>query len=299
LCRKFKIKFEIYLFLNAESEIIKLVLPKRIYPAKLLLFGEYTVLEGASAIAFPLESYFGQWGKGPLPDGAQDFFKYLKGLDFLDTSKLDWFLDQDYTFISTIPEGYGLGSSGALTAACFDAFKTAEPGSHALLQSHLASIESYFHGQSSGLDPLCSYLNSCIIKTTDSISVKKSLALPKDLFLIDSGKSRSTSALVELFRQKLDNESFRKALVSLKSLGDQAISVLIRGDLTQFKICFQEISKLQLKHFSEMILPEIEDLWREGLSSSNYFVKLSGAGGGGVYLGHGMLEPGRTIVKIS
>lgn len=299
MCRKFKIKFEIYLFLKAESEIIKLVLPGRKYPAKLLLFGEYSVLDGASAIAFPLDIYFGRWDKGPLPDGAQSFFEYLKELDFLDVSKIDWFLGEGYTFESTIPEGYGLGSSGALTAACFDAFRKEETLSHKILQRHLAIIESYFHGQSSGLDPLCSYLNKCIIKTADSISVRKELSLPEDLFLIDSGKSRSTAALVELFKQKLKAESFNNAVLSLKTQGNRAIDALIKGDSAQFKSCFQEISELQLRYFPEMILPEIESLWREGLASGDYFLKLSGAGGGGFYLAHGALEPGKTIIKIS
>jgi len=299
LCRKFKIKFEIYLFLNAESEIIELVLPGRIYPAKLLLFGEYSVLEGASAIAFPLDTYSGKWGKGSLSAGAQDFFKFLKSFDFLDAAKIDWFLDQDFTFVSTIPVGYGLGSSGALSAACFDAFKNTEPESPELLQSKLAGIESYFHGQSSGLDPLCSYLDSCIIKTSDSVSVRKSVSLPGDLFLIDSGRSRSTAVLVELFKQKLEDENFEKAVLSLKTLGDRAIDALINDDFALFKSCFLEISKLQLMHFKEMIITDIEGLWKEGWASGDYFIKLSGAGGGGFYLGYGRPELNKNIIKIS
>ena len=81
-------------------------------------------------------------------------------------------------FDSSIPQGYGVGSSGAIVAAFYD--KYAQNKITVLenltrekllkLKTIFSEMESYFHGKSSGLDPLNSYLSlPILIHSQDNI----------------------------------------------------------------------------------------------------------------------------------
>jgi mevalonate kinase len=81
-------------------------------------------------------------------------------------------------FDSSIPQGYGIGSSGALVAAIYDQYATDKiTVLENLTQEKLLKLkkifgrmESYFHGTSSGLDPLNSYLSiPILINSAESI----------------------------------------------------------------------------------------------------------------------------------
>ena len=104
----------------------------------------------------------------------QSLFEYTKYLAGLSEGLLrfDWEaikadLDRKLYFDSNIPQGYGVGSSGALVAAFYDRYAlektyskddlTSQKLTH--LKNIFATMESHFHGQSSGLDPLNSYLS--------------------------------------------------------------------------------------------------------------------------------------------
>ena len=71
-------------------------------------------------------------------------------------------------FDSSIPQGYGVGSSGALVAAIYDKYASDKitvlenltRDKLLKLKSIFSMMESFFHGKSSGLDPLNSYLSS-------------------------------------------------------------------------------------------------------------------------------------------
>ena len=112
-----------------------------------------------------------------------------------------------------------MGSSGALVAAVFDNYSTLSR-ERALddidrLKFVFSIMESHFHGASSGIDPLISYLNSPIQiikgKTTKAISVEH----PYDganLFLLNTGRPRRTEPLVNLFLEKIKSHNFSKTL---------------------------------------------------------------------------------------
>lgn len=297
--RKFKIKFEIYLFLNPDSEFRVLKLPSRSYRAKLLLFGEYSILEAGSAIAFPISTFSGSWSPGHLGPDAEAYLKYLTRLEFLDADRIRLFLEGGHIFNSNIPIGYGIGSSGAVTAAAYDLFAKQKADKLPILRQQLSDMESFFHGKSSGLDPLCSYLDSCILSTPDGLIIKEDIELPANLFLLDSGKSRSTSTLVDIFKGKMKDRAFSKAIGQLKSESDLAISSLIQNDLPLFARQFRTVSRLQLEWFREMILPGIAPVWEQGLESGEYTIKLSGAGGGGFYLGLGKAPDIKGVIPLS
>src|SRR5690606_11283950 len=82
-----------------------------------------------------------------------------------DITSFEFDISQGLFFDSTIPQGYGVGSSGALVAAIFDRY---EQENHSTLDINklkkiFSQMEYHFHGASSGVDPLISYLNSPIL----------------------------------------------------------------------------------------------------------------------------------------
>ena len=114
--------------------------PPRVFPSKILLFGEYSVLTDpgsrALCVAYPVfegSLGFRQGGKGPDPEiGAfASFLRFLGesgGLPVeMDLGALDFDVAQGLSFDSTIPIGFGVGSSGALTAAVFDRYAAGAP----------------------------------------------------------------------------------------------------------------------------------------------------------------------------
>ena len=137
--------------------------------SKILLFGEYTIIKGSRGIALPLSQYFGEFKqdknevkkKSTLDLG--DFCDYLKGSNLL-SNNLDLVsfskdIKDGHYFASNIPQGYGVGSSGALCAAVFATygkdFKRKDFYSSdelRFLKDIMALMESFYHGASSGLD---------------------------------------------------------------------------------------------------------------------------------------------------
>ena len=158
-----------------------------------------------------------------------DYTQYLRGLPE-DLLRLDWAalqadLDHKLYFDSSIPQGYGVGSSGALVAAFYDRYALDKispqddlsPEKLARLKSIFAAMESYFHGQSSGLDPLNSYLSlPLLIHSKNKI---EPTGIPKQnprgkgaVFLIDTGSSGATAPMVSLFMENMKEEGFRKMM---------------------------------------------------------------------------------------
>src|SRR5699024_1889521 len=88
-----------------------------------------------------------------------------------DVEALQADIEKGLYFDSSIPQGYGIGSSGALVAAIYDKYATnkitiLENLTRDKLNKRKAifgEMESFFHGQSSGLDPLNSYLSLPIL----------------------------------------------------------------------------------------------------------------------------------------
>ena len=78
---------------------------------------------------------------------------------------------QEWYFDSSIPQGYGVGSSGALVASIYDQYaadkitilENLTRDKLLNLKAIFSLMESFFHGKSSGLDPLNSYLSLPIL----------------------------------------------------------------------------------------------------------------------------------------
>lgn len=243
------------------------------FPAKVLLFGEYLVIQGGEALAIPIKNFK---GKLVLEESFQEmniapFIQYLGALPniFLDQDLIEQIALERLVFDSNIPIGYGAGSSGALTAAVYDAFVLKHEGS---LQEALASMEDFFHGSSSGLDPLVSY------KQEPTQPIDRDLL--KYFYLLDTGRSRKTGPLVEIFKKKTENQSF----VQLLDHNKAAISAMNSGELSKLKRALEDISLFQFEYFQEMIPQEFRELWKQTLNDEKLSIKLCGAGGGGFLL---------------
>ena len=266
------------------------------YPSKLLLFGEHTVLRGSQALAMPLLNYGGRWQFSDDKTKQYDLLQlanYIKNLAetgkiAFDTEGVLSALDKGLFFDSTIPRGYGAGSSGALVAALYDRFGLDKSLTISELKIVLGRIESYFHGESSGLDPLVSYLKKPILIRSDKTMTTLETAendLPR--FLIDTKQSRKTAPLVTLFLEKTARSpEFNDLILSeLVPLVDDAITTFLQNQTALLFETVHHISLFQHRFLPEMIPMPFKNIWLEGLASDVYKLKLCGAGGGGFILG--------------
>ncbi len=277
---------------------------RRVYPAKLLLFGEYTILVGGQALAIPLWDFTGTWDQrtdSSLDDSLQQLCTYLMEQDALGQLPGRWLLhrlkadllDGCY-FHSSIPAGYGLGSSGALVAALCESYcmegRNGVPLSLGQLRKLLAAVEAFFHGTSSGIDPLVSLLGKPLLIDGEQLRQVPMRPLyaqgPIALFLYDTSTSRQTAPLVARFRQKQTTDvAFAQAVEQLKVANDTAIYAFLHGQPDELLDAWKTLSKAQLKWLPDMIPESCVALWQQGIDQALFWLKLCGAGGGGYLLG--------------
>lgn len=292
--------------------------------SKILLFGEYSVVVGGSALAMPFPAYGGsfqfasqkefyssntvKWSNQSLKDFALEIGKMMEQNRLSLEVNLPLFekeLEKYLFFDSNIPKGYGLGSSGAVVAGIVKRYAKVSAAkiqreSLGKLQQELSILESYFHGQSSGFDPLICYLNQGILKTEQGvqpIEINLSQKGKYILFLLDTELSRKTEPLVQLFLSRLENEkafdSFCK--VRLKPKNAQCIAAFLQGKGEELYRYLHQLSLLQWHEFQGMIPQHLKSFWKRGLESNRYSLKLCGAGGGGCMLGMTMEEHWRAV----
>lgn len=277
---------------------------EKFYSAKLLLLGEHIVLKGAQALAMPLPLYGGQFRfaksgqkiEYPLIDFAE-YISMLKEnnslLADIDIAQLKSAIARKLYFKSNIPIGYGLGSSGAFVAAIYDQF--CPPDKKAIefniLKQQLAQLESFFHGASSGTDPLICYLNQAITISTETGIQSTTLPIATNelgytIFLLDTKIARKTEFYVKNFLANCEEQSYLKRCLSeLIPVSNDAIAAFLQAQWTTFFQLLHEISFFQFKYFPAMIPNEFRGIWLDGLSKNDFKLKLCGAGGGGFILG--------------
>jgi mevalonate kinase len=234
------------------------------------------------------------------------FVKHLKEMHFngelpckFDFKQLESDLNEGLYFESSIPQGFGVGSSGALVAALYKEYAlepiTADTiminDNLAELKSILSVLESYFHGKSSGLDPLICYLNLPILikgqGNLDTVGIpSENLSGKGAIFLMDSGSPGKTKGMVEIFLERLKEEGFRNMVRNeLKKHNDNAVKHFLKGEIKPLLSNVKALSSLFLNNFQPMIPTHFEDIWQKGLDTNAYYLKLCGSGGGGFVLG--------------
>ena len=261
---------------------------ERKYPSKVLLFGEHSVLIGSSALAVHYPKYFMKWviKTNDHPEWLLQFVNYVDAecSSFIDFDQLTEWLNE-YTITANIPIGFGLGSSGALTAAIYDVAGDKNISNDiSEIQQRFGLMESFFHGKSSGFDPLISYYNVPILKTNEGITLlQDQITFPTYfVYLLNSDQPRQGKGMIGQFLSKKDE--LRIQYETLISLNNKAIHKVIENDQTGLFSVVKEISNFQATYMEYMIIPELMSWWKEGLSTNQYYIKVCGAGGGGYYL---------------
>lgn len=274
------------------------------YNGKLILFGEYSMIYGSEALIVPYKSVYGEWSSviNRPSEKAYESNKEIRKLydylydndDFriLDLRRFGMELDAGLFFDSNIPLGYGVGSSGALVAAIYDRYKLIEINDISKLKEFLAKMENFFHGSSSGIDPLQCYIGKpFLLRQEDRKSIIKVLNddfISNDIhiFLIDSKIKSPTAPLVKHFKE------LREDIVYLNKFNNEyiplvtdCIKTLINNNNDDFFTSLSLLSKLQLELLTHTIPNDTRELFLKDINKDGFQVKLCGAGGGGYLLG--------------
>ena len=291
------------------------------FSSKILLFGEYSIVLNSFGFAIPYNLYKGslKLNAGKKNKDSQkkilEFIEYLKkkvkNLPDLDWLSINKDKKNNLFFESNIPQGYGLGSSGALVAAFYDRYVKDKISSEEKLTKNklqklkniFSQMESYYHGESSGIDPLNCYLGlPILIKSQNEIQVTK---MPEEkalgyggIFILDSGTSSDTSSMVSLFFKKMEDENFNYMMKNqFIRYSKTCINEFLNGDINSMFNSIKILSEITLKNFQPMIPNKFTKLWDEGIRTDNYFFKLCGSGGGGFLLGF-TLDLERTFKNL-
>ena len=277
----------------------------RSFSAKILLFGEYTVIRGGEALAIPFDTFSGHWSNPAPSFDWNPLLRFLAGHPELeiDHERLAADIRAGGGFVSSIPQGKGLGSSGALVAALLSAYGPKREWSLAQARERLAGLEACYHGQSSGVDPLVSWVGKPLLLSSqhDPEIVEMPLENWRALdrwFLYDSGVARHSAPLVAVFKQKIENTSFQDKLQQLEGLVQEAIECFEHLDEAMMGVTMEALSRLQLEALSEMIPTPVRAVWEEGLHSRQFALKLCGAGGGGYFLGYRLKQAPSGVLKF-
>lgn len=158
------------------------------------------------------------------------------------------------------------------------------------LKQIFAEMESYFHGKSSGLDPLNSYLSIPILINSNTHIEPTGIPSQTEgkgaVFLLDSEIIGETQPMVAIFMNKMKNDGFRKMISEeFSQYTDACIDDFLHAN---FKSLFGNVKKLStvaLNHFKPMIPEQFRGIWQQGIDSNDYYLKLCGSGGGGYILG--------------
>jgi mevalonate kinase len=152
-------------------------------------------------------------------------------------------------------------------------------------------MESFFHGKSSGLDPLNSYLSlPILIHSKDEV---ETTGIPSQdsigkgaVFLLDSGKSSDTAPMVEIFFKLMENKKYKRMINDeFIKITDSCVEDFLNANFNSLFKHIKILSKLVLKNFKPMIPKDFHNVWAKGIESDEYFLKLCGSGGGGYILG--------------
>ncbi|WP_298477524.1 mevalonate kinase [uncultured Maribacter sp.] len=285
-----------------------------LFYSKILLFGEYGIIKDSKGLSIPYNYFKGALKMDENPSKSaiesnlhlKNFALYLQKVEkespdlfSFNFNALTKDVNAGMYFDSSIPQGYGVGSSGALVAAIYDKYASNKitilenltREKLLTLKSIFGIMESFFHGKSSGLDPLNSYLSlPILINSKDNI---ESTSIPSQnkegngaVFLLDSGIIGETAPMVELFMDKMKSEGFRSMLKDqfIKHT-DACVEDFINGNVKSLFGNLKQLSHVVLDNFKPMIPSKFHHLWKKGIETNDYYLKLCGSGGGGYILG--------------
>ncbi|AZQ60222.1 mevalonate kinase [Maribacter sp. MJ134] len=285
-----------------------------LFYSKILLFGEYGIIKDSKGLSIPYNFFKGalKMDDNTSEKAQQSNMALSRFAEYLDkltkeqpelvsfnVKELKEDIAKGMYFDSSIPQGYGVGSSGALVAAIYDKYandkitvlENLTRKKLLKLKTIFGNMESFFHGKSSGLDPLNSYLSlPILINSKDNI---ESTSIPTQnakgkgaVFLLDSGSTGETAPMVQLFMEQMKSEGFRNMLKNqfIKHT-DACVEDFVNGNVKSLFGNLKQLSNVVLDNFKPMIPAKFHELWKQGIDSNEYYLKLCGSGGGGYILG--------------
>jgi mevalonate kinase len=289
-----------------------------IFYGKVLLFGEYSILFNSKGLTIPYTHFTGQLSyinddkytdyEFALQSNKQlkEFLLFMLELEAkgempcsINFKSLSSDIEKGLYFESNIPQGYGIGSSGALVASIYDKYclnkieasESITGKDISRLREIFSKLESLFHGQSSGIDPLNCYLqHPLLIHSREDIAIT---GIPRSkfenegvIFLVDTGKIGKTGPLVNHFLEQMRFKDYENIFkTDYIPWVNQCISDILSGNMRSFFESLIKVSTFQLKHFTNMIPENFMPAWKWGLDSGKFQLKLCGSGGGGFLLG--------------
>lgn len=284
-----------------------------LFYSKILLFGEYGIIKNSKGLSIPYNFYNGALKSSKkLDENAKqsnksllDLALYLKEnekpeLVRFEIQNLLNDINEGLYFDSSIPQGYGVGSSGALVAAIYDRYaihkitvlENLTRDKLLKLKAIFGYMESFFHGNSSGLDPLNSYLSLPILIHSQNNVEAAGIPSQKEndtkgaVFLLDSGIVGETAPMVNLFMEKMKNDGFRKMLKNkFVKYTDACVDDFLHGNVASLFTNIKKLSHVVLDNFKPMIPKQFHQVWKKGIETNDYYLKLCGSGGGGYILG--------------
>ncbi|HAY89049.1 MAG TPA: mevalonate kinase, partial [Bacteroidetes bacterium] len=254
------------------------MIKESLFYSKILLFGEYGIIQDAMGLSIPYNFYKGKFHfaddkYSDSNEHLRTFFTYLSYLHIsgeavaeLDLAAFKKDIQAGIAFDSSIPQGFGVGSSGALVAAIYDKYavnkidpENINKGELSELKAIFGQMESHFHGKSSGLDPLICYLNLPVVikskEDLDTVGLPQETAESKGaIFLLNTHTPGETQPMVQIFMEKMKEQGFRKMMkTELKKYNDECIKSFLKGDFNPLFGNLKHLSALLLQNFSPMI----------------------------------------------
>ncbi|MFZ4522526.1 MAG: mevalonate kinase family protein [Bacteroidales bacterium] len=277
------------------------------FPAKLLLFGEYSILLGSSALSIPFKKFgaslefinreSGHQLESALESNLQlsrlgNYFAQHEKLfgEILDIKRFNEDITRRLYCKSDIPQRYGMGSSGALCAALFHRFGKVQCDMEAM-RTLFMRMESFFHGKSSGFDPLLSWFGTPLLLDRSGVVNQvdpEQLSLAEnglEMMLIDSGVPCSTGPLVTNFLHKFQpgGKTTSTGDQFCKLVDDSNYAMRTAGGAGFWEV-LTLLSGFQLVELNHLIPIHLRPAWEEGLNTGMFSLKLCGSGGGGFLL---------------
>ena len=269
-----------------------------LFYSKILLFGEYGIIRDSKGLSIPYNFYNGalKRDQNPTEEAIKSNGHLKRFVTYLETLQNEQ--PELVTFDIDLLKN-DVGSSGALVAAIYDKYahnkitvlENLTREKLLQLKTIFSQMESFFHGKSSGLDPLNSYLSiPILINSKDNIQAtgipSQSFDGKGAVFLLDSGIVGETAPMVNIFMENLKDKGFRAMLKNqFVKHTDACVENFLGGDMKSLFMNTKKLSKVVLNNFKPMIPEQFHGIWQQGIDSNDYYLKLCGSGGGGYILG--------------
>ncbi|MCX7881182.1 MAG: mevalonate kinase [Patescibacteria group bacterium] len=264
--------------------------------AKVILSGEHAVVYGRPALVSAINLRFNFTVTAFIREGKDSFFdKNIlfiahKVKQYLRDKKIN-FTDKQFNFKinSEIPIGQGLGSSAALSVAAVAAllrFYTGKDFDKEIVNNLAYQIEKYFHKNPSGVDNTAVCFGGLIyyrkefefLKNISFLNFKIPKKIEENLFLIDSGKPKeSTAQMVEMVKIMYNKKPLyvESLLNNIEKNTKKMTLSIVKGDINLFResLLDNEICLELLGVVSNKAKKILKNLSQYGVG------KITGAGG--------------------